>query len=116
VRAALLALCLIPCVVGSAEGVEQDKQQHLVVSALLGVVATTALEDTRHPVLYGAAVASIPGVLKEVYDARHPGAHTASAADLAADVIGAVTGAWLGHNAALHVGKRRVEVVLQGRF
>jgi uncharacterized protein YfiM (DUF2279 family) len=98
------------------EALEQDKQQHIAVSALFGMAAAIALEDTDHPILYGAIVATLPGVVKELYDARHPKNHTASTADLAADVTGAVTGAWLGDHLRIRASRGGVEVKLYGSF
>jgi VanZ family protein len=99
-----------------SEALEQDKQQHVAVSAFLGAVGAVACRETEHPVLYGAALAVIPGLAKEVYDARHPDRHTASTADLAADVVGAAAGAWIGHGLRLGVTRNRTWIGLQVRF
>lgn len=99
-----------------AEALEQDKQQHIAVSALFGMAAAIALEDSDHPIIYGAVVATLPGVVKELYDARHPRNHTASTADLAADVVGAVTGAWIGHHLQLRANRDHAEIRLTGSF
>jgi len=99
-----------------AAALEQDKQQHIAISALLGMAAAIALEDSDHPILYGAVVATLPGVVKELYDARHPRNHTASGADLVADVTGAVTGAWIGHHLQLRAHRNSAEVKFTGEF
>lgn len=99
-----------------AEALEQDKQQHITVSALIGMAAAMALEDSDHPILYGAVVATLPGVVKELYDAQHPQHHTASTADLAADVVGAATGAWIGHHLQLRANRDHAEIRFNGSF
>lgn len=101
---------------GRVEALEKDKQQHIAVSALIGVAAAISLEDTDHPVLYGAAVAMLPGAAKELYDARHPDRHSASGADLVADAVGAVAGAWFGSQVQVHLGPQGVSFSLSGEF
>lgn len=87
----------------NAEAVESDKAKHVAVSAVMAAAATVALEGrTENPVLYGAAASFVVGAAKEAYDKRHydanhPKRHTASNADLVADLVGATAGAWLGH-------------------
>lgn len=75
------------------EWLAKDKYQHFAGSVGLGVVAGTLIEDRR--VAFAAAM--VPGVLKELYDAKHPDKHTASWKDLAWDAAGAYVGVQFGH-------------------
>lgn len=70
----------------------QDKAKHLGVSAAIGAVTGTAIEDKR----WAFAAALLPGIAKEVYDMRHPATHTASWQDMAANAAGAALGVYLG--------------------
>lgn len=66
-----------------------DKAQHFATSAALAALGTAA---TRSEVL-GFSLSLGLGVLKEVYDSRHPERHCASIKDIAADAAGAYVGA-----------------------
>jgi len=74
-----------------------DKALHVGVSAPFGVLgATLAGRDgtTGERLLVGTLVGSLPGLAKEVADARRVG-HDPSAKDMAANLIGAALGALL---------------------
>jgi uncharacterized protein YfiM (DUF2279 family) len=70
-----------------------DKAQHVIGSAVIGTVSGVALNDKWT----AFAVSMVPGVLKEVYDAKHPDKHTASVKDLAANAVGAAIGVYMGN-------------------
>lgn len=102
---------------GDASALEQDKQQHIAVSAIIATTVTTALEGkTESPVLCGIAASVAVGAAKEAYDAAHPKTHTASGADLMADLIGATTGAWLGHGVYIQAGQSRIAIGISKDF
>lgn len=100
----------------SAAEIAKDKQQHIAVSALIAAPAAVYLEDTGHPILYGIAVAMVPGILKEVYDSRHPKSHTASGADLVADLVGATSGALIGHGISLRMNGKSASINYSVQF
>jgi len=70
-----------------------DKGLHVMGSAGIGTVAGLVIKDKWA----AFAVSMVPGVLKEVYDAKHPDKHTASFKDLAADAVGAAVGVYMGN-------------------
>ena len=72
-----------------------DKALHFGVSAPLGAIgAGFAPKDagTGQRLLYGAAIGALPGLAKELADARRPGGDP-SARDMAFNVLGAAVGA-----------------------
>jgi VanZ family protein len=74
-----------------------DKALHFGLSAPFGAFAATlAPKDagTGQRMLYGAALGALPGLAKELSDARRSGAD-ASARDMAFNVLGAAVGALL---------------------
>lgn len=115
---AVVLVCLVLGFSGKAHGeaFTVDKQQHIAVSFAIAAPAAVYLRDTDHPVLYGAAVALVPGVLKEVYDAANPEKHTASIADLVADAVGAFSGALIGHGVYVFADRDRAAIVFSGTF
>lgn len=92
-------------------GMEQDKQQHFAISAMMASTATVAFEGrTEHSIAYGTATSFVIGVAKELYDKAHPRNHTASGGDLVADLTGAVMGAWLGQGMYIVVQRNGASV------
>jgi putative lipoprotein len=71
-----------------------DKAEHFGVSLPFGSIGGYLARDSAHPVIYGALMGSVPGLVKEGIDGtcRSDGF---SYKDLAADVVGALTGAAL---------------------
>ena len=73
-----------------------DKLEHFAVSAPFGALGAYVMRDTQHPIVYGTLIGTVPGFAKEMID----GTCTTdgfSYKDLAADVLGALTGAALTH-------------------
>jgi len=71
-----------------------DKLAHFAVSAPFGALGAYITRDTAHPVIYGALLGTVPGLVKETID----GTCTTdgfSYKDLTADAVGALTGALL---------------------
>ncbi|CAG9190123.1 conserved exported hypothetical protein [Paraburkholderia sabiae] len=78
-----------------------DKLEHFAVSAPFGALGAYVARDTQHPVIYGSLLGAVPGLAKEVID----GTCTTdgfSYKDLAADALGALTGAALTHWAIMY--------------
>ena len=75
-----------------------DLVVHASIAANVAVVSAVLLNDTEHPVLYSFAVGMVPGLLKYEYD-RHIGGYVASEKrhDMEANVLGAISGAVIGH-------------------
>jgi putative lipoprotein len=73
-----------------------DKLGHFAVSAPFGALGGYLMRDTAHPIVYGTLIGTVPGLAKEVIDGtcRTDGF---SYKDLAADALGALTGAALTH-------------------
>ncbi len=77
---------------------QQDKQEHALGGALVGVLAdaTTKTISPRSTwwtrALIGTAAAAIVGTAKEISDARHPRSHDADPKDALATVAGGVAG------------------------
>ena len=82
----------------------RDKVEHAAGSAVLGAAAALVIEDKAT----AWAVAMVPGLLKEAYDAQHPEKHTASWRDMAANAVGA----WVGVN----LGARWGDVLIGPRW
>ena len=88
----ILALTLL-C--GSAHSQTQDKWiapdkfKHLAAGTAIAGAGTFILDDARAGFALGCGV----GILKEVYDKRHPDIHTASWKDAAVTCLGAGIGA-----------------------
>jgi uncharacterized protein YfiM (DUF2279 family) len=100
-----------------SRAVEQDKVQHFAGSAAMAAAATAALEGrTAHPIIYGVASSFAVGIAKEAYDKAHPKNHTASGADLAADLLGATVGAWAGHGLYVQAGRGNVALGISKDF
>ncbi len=91
-----------------------DKTKHFAVSAALGAGSYALTEETEHPFLYAVGLAMVPGVAKEVYDARSGGTGF-SHKDLAADLLGAVVGASIG-NAIVSFNGENVSLSYTGHF
>lgn len=70
----------------------RDKAQHAQVSALAGAISGALIEDRW--AAFG--VAMVPGLVKEIHDAR-PGGSGFSWRDLTADAVGAGIGVQAGH-------------------
>jgi len=94
-----IALLSFAACLGSAQAAHADKLQHFGVSFALGVageqIARSHLK-AEHPVLTGAGLALVPGVIKELLDERRKGRARPegfSTGDLAADAAGAFAGA-----------------------
>jgi uncharacterized protein YfiM (DUF2279 family) len=71
-----------------------DKANHFGVSAQLGMFGAAMAgksADTTEQILYGTLIGALPGLVKEIYDIGRPGA-TASAKDMAWNVLGAAVG------------------------
>jgi len=66
-----------------------DKAKHFAAGVAIGSTGTLVFKDPWDGIKLGAAVA----LAKEMYDYRHPQAHTCSAQDFAVTVLGAVAGA-----------------------
>ncbi|WP_109483398.1 hypothetical protein [Paraburkholderia sp. C35] len=73
-----------------------DKLEHFAVSAPFGALGAYLMRDTEHPIVYGTLIGTLPGFAKEMIDGtcRTDGF---SYKDLAADTLGALTGAALTH-------------------
>ena len=96
----LAVLMLVPSFC-CAHAIPQDKAQHIGASAAIGLVlAETKPFKKWKPwqrVLFNVGVI---GGLKELYDHRHPGSHSAEWGDIAADAVGAASAegvVWLIH-------------------
>ena len=78
-----------------------DKLTHFAVSAPFRAPRAYLARDTQHPVVYGTLIGTVPGLAKEVFDGtcRTDGF---SYKDLAADALGALTGAALTHWAIMY--------------
>lgn len=93
------AVALLPLAfVANASALESDKVKHLGVSFALGVAGEQLASryTDANPVLVGAALGFVPGLLKEIADERRKGPARPegfSGKDLAADAVGAVAGA-----------------------
>jgi uncharacterized protein YfiM (DUF2279 family) len=73
-----------------------DKLEHFAVSAPFGALGAYMARDTQHPILYGTLIGSVPGFAKEMIDGTC-NTDGFSYKDLAADALGALTGAALTH-------------------
>lgn len=73
-----------------------DKAKHFTVSAVAGAFGAYFAQDTRHPVLYGTLLGSVPGLLKELSDGCRAGGSGFSGKDMAYNIAGAFVGARLG--------------------
>jgi uncharacterized protein YfiM (DUF2279 family) len=105
-----LTLTLAMLAAFNAQAGDNGYDQHFIASAALGGAGAILTAETEHPVMYGVGIAMVFGVAKEAYDKAHPKSHTASMGDLAADLVGAVAGAWVGHGLTVSTSKHRVEV------
>lgn len=75
----------------------QDKIKHFSVSVPLGAIGAYITRDSRNPVLYGALIGSMPGLVKEVIDGCRSGGTGFSSHDMAYNFLGALVGAKLGN-------------------
>lgn len=110
--AAVAALFLLTSP-NNAHGAEvaKDKKMHVALSTFLGAAASAQIEGkTEHPVAWSIFAAMVPGIAKEVYDKAHPQAHKAEWGDLAADLVGATAGAWIGHGIYVHTDGKQIGV------
>ena len=73
-----------------------DKLKHFAVSAPFGALGAYLTRDTDHPIVYGTLLGTVPGLAKEVIDGTCS-TDGFSYKDLAADALGALTGAALAH-------------------
>lgn len=89
-----IGVALVACVASHADNLKpnEDKVLHFAGSAAIAGGVTLATGDKWT----GFLVASAVGVGKELYDKQHRDRHNPSYHDLAADLIGAACGAWLG--------------------
>ena len=78
----------------NAHSLEADKQSHFGGAVVMSFASYTLLKDTQYPVLYSIGIATAVGAAVEWHD-KNTG-HGFSKADLAADFLGAVAGAYLG--------------------
>jgi len=113
-NALALLLTLAPC----AYALEDDTAKHLGVSFALGIAGeqiAARIAPEMNSVALGTGMAMVPGLLKEIYDenrksAKRPGGF--SGKDLAADLVGAFSGAMLSglvsKRVTLFVGKDSV--------
>ena len=101
----------------AASAVEPDKIEHFTISAGVSLVATQLLEDTDHPILYGITVGLVPGAAKYIHD-RHDAYFDAREKnhDMVANIIGATTGALVGHGLSLHLSHEFVGVRYNKNF
>lgn len=74
-----------------------DKQAHLLVGALIALALGYVL-----PAWIGFVVASVVGLLKEVYDYYHPKTHTCDGLDYLATAGGGLAGALFVLAAGMH--------------
>lgn len=74
----------------------KDKLQHFGLSIPLGMLGTHMARNSSNPVLYGTLIGTAPGLVKELLDARCQGSGF-SYKDLTADVLGSLSGAYLGN-------------------
>ena len=80
-------------------GAADDKVLHFVISGACGAGCETVLHyetkmETVSRVLLATAVGSLPGLAKEIKDSGEPG-NEFGVGDMTADVLGALTGAFL---------------------
>jgi uncharacterized protein YfiM (DUF2279 family) len=88
----------------------RDKLEHFAVSVPFGGLGAWLARDSAHPVMYGALLGTVPGLVKEGIDGtcRSDGF---SYKDLAADFVGSLTGALFTHWAiSYHRSSRGHEV------
>ncbi|ACC73010.1 hypothetical protein PPMP20_27975 [Paraburkholderia phymatum] len=78
-----------------------DKLEHFGVSAPFGALGAYIARDTQHPIIYGTLIGAVPGFAKEVIDGTCS-TDGFSYKDLAADALGALTGAALTHWAIMY--------------
>lgn len=78
----------------NAYALEKDKESHFAGTTVLSFASYSLLKDTEYPVLYSVGVVTAMGVAMEWHD-KNTG-HGFSKGDLAADFVGALTGAYLG--------------------
>ena len=96
-RYGLLITLLLLCSVSYAEN---DKAIHYGVSAVTGYIAETVLhkklDSDIKRIVYGTALGTVPGLIKEIIDANDKsdnGSGVFNEKDLLADIAGAFTGA-----------------------
>ncbi|AOY00649.1 hypothetical protein [Jeongeupia sp. USM3] len=77
-----------------------DKVAHFSVSVALGAGGREVASDSAHPQLYGVILAVVPGVAKEVLDGIRQD-NDFSYKDLLFDLVGAISGAYLGNTIML---------------
>lgn len=108
------ALCLSAHTAGALE-VELDKVVHATGSGVVAETAAVMLGDSRHPIIYPFALSFGLGVAKEVYDSRKGGSGF-DRSDLAADFIGAASGALLGRGVYLYATRNGGGVGVHTKF
>lgn len=88
----LMAAVVLSSVSCSVKAGELEKNVvRFIGSGTIAAASTKLLEDSEHPVLYGAAVGAVPSVVKELLDTSTK--HGASGQDLAIGFAGAALGA-----------------------
>lgn len=78
-----------------AVDIQKDKVYHFGVSTALGVAAKMAIEEEGLP-WKSFGLAMLPGLAKEIYDAKRTGGSGFSKSDLLADALGAALGITIG--------------------
>jgi uncharacterized protein YfiM (DUF2279 family) len=83
----------------------EDKVMHVTAGGVIAVAAGSQLRDPWAGFAAGVAA----GAAKELYDRRHPGAHTCSLQDFVVTAVGAAFGAY-GSKVAIETAGRGVAV------
>lgn len=89
--------------------VERDKLMHFGVSAALGATSTYIVRDTERPIIYGTALALLPGLAKELRDSHEVG-NSFSGRDMGANLAGALLGATISNSVRLYFSKGSLAV------
>ena len=87
-------LALLTLFALNAQAVEADKLSHFGGSTAISFVSYSLLKDTEYPVAYSIGITAAIGIAGEWHDRNRSGHF--SKGDLAADLAGAVVGAYLG--------------------
>jgi len=104
-----LLVALLFCI--NANAIEQDKLLHAGGSYAVAITTSFLVEDSDHPVLYSFAAGMVPGLVKYAHDRQVSGFYAREKnQDMIANVIGAASGAWIGHGLFVYASKKQAGI------
>jgi hypothetical protein len=87
-----------------------DKVAHFAVSYAMADTVAPLMENTSHPVLYSFAIGMMPGLAKRIWDQKSEYDSREKNQDMVANILGAASGALIGHGVMLYARRDQVSM------